>query len=58
MAEPIITQLCMDDYPMQNFTTIRSEVFDSHLGEIVFTLLLFTFVGFSNSLPPKLLHRF
>jgi len=47
LAEPIITQLCignsMSGSPTltQNFITIRSGVFDPHIGEIVFTRLLF-----------------
>jgi len=46
---------------MQNFITMRSGVFDQHIREIVFIRLLFfrfLFVGSSDKLAPRPLHRF
>jgi len=51
---------------MQNFTTIRSGIFDPRIREFVFTWLYsfffvfscFSFVGASDKLAPRLLHRF
>jgi len=59
-SSPNFVQVTMSGSPtvMQNFITICLGDFDPRIGKIVFIPLLFSFVGSSDKLGPRPLHRF